>query len=420
MRKLKIALVHDFLKEYGGAERVVEALHDIWPEAPIYTSFVDYTSLGPHAERIKTWQIVESPFGSSWIMKKFHSPLRFLAPLVWEKFDFSDFDVVISSSGWYISRGIKTIKPTVHICYLHHPPRHLYGYPTAVEWQKYWPVRLYAGIVNHYLRMYDYNAAQCVDYFIANSNETKRRIEKFYRRDSTVIYPPASQVDHRETLRTVPPVDLKLEVGNSNVENEVRKKKLDNRPLNIQPQHQRSNLELPTSYYLVVSRLARAKHIDLAIKACQELGEPLVIVGKGRDKEYLTSIASSQQSKVTFLGEVADEDLPFIYHNARALVFPAEDEEFGIVPVEAMGYGIPVIAYRSGGVIETVIEGTTGVFFDELTVASVGNAIKYFDKSIYRSDAVLKSVRSACKKQASNFSKERFEKEIREYIGSLV
>src|SRR3989344_7005720 len=123
MRKLKIALVHDFLKYYGGAERVVEALHNIWPDAPVYTSFVDYKSLSPHAERIKKWNIIQSPFGSTWLMKKFHSPLRFLAPWVWSPFDFSGFDIVISSSGWYISRGITVAKPTVHICYLHHPPR---------------------------------------------------------------------------------------------------------------------------------------------------------------------------------------------------------------------------------------------------------------------------------------------------------
>ncbi|MCR4264179.1 MAG: glycosyltransferase, partial [Candidatus Roizmanbacteria bacterium] len=310
-KKLKIALVHDFLKEYGGAERVVEALHDMWPDAPVYTSFVDYESLGPHADRIKKWHIVESPFGSSWLMRRFHSPLRFLAPWVWNSFDFSKFDVVISSSGWYISRGITVRKPTIHICYLHHPPRHLYGYQTAMDWQKYWPVRLYGTIVNHFLRMYDYDTAQSVDYFIANSEETKRRIQKFYRRDSTVIYPP---------------VDIPKKTVFSGLKRQ----------------------SLPKNYYLVVSRLARAKHIDLVIKACQELDKSLVIVGKGREENYLRQIANGKSSTVTFLGEVRDEELPGIYQNAKALVFPSEDEEFGIVPVEAMGYGIPVIALRSG------------------------------------------------------------------------
>src|SRR3989344_2545805 len=198
---MKIAIVHDFLKEYGGAERVLEVLHEIYPEAPIYTAFVDYKGLGVHAERVKKWKIIQSPFGSSYFMKKFHSPLRFLAPLVWESFDFKKYDVVISSSGWYMSRGIITRPETTHICYLHHPPRHLYGYQTAMQWQKYWFMRMYAAIVNHHLRIYDYLAAQRVDHFIANSEEVKRRTKKFYRRDADVIYPPV-EINNQISKRT--------------------------------------------------------------------------------------------------------------------------------------------------------------------------------------------------------------------------
>ncbi|MBI4136509.1 glycosyltransferase [Candidatus Roizmanbacteria bacterium] len=369
----RVALVHDFLKEYGGAERVVEALHDMFPGAPVYTSFVDYDSLGPHADRIKKWHIVESPFGSSWLMRRFHSPLRFLAPWVWNSFDFSKFDVVISSSGWYISRGITTKKPTLHICYLHHPPRHLYGYQTAMDWQKYWPVRVYGMVVNHLLRMYDYDTAQKVDYFIANSEETQRRIKKFYRRDSKVIYPPV----------------------------EIRKQEAGIK-----------NQELPESYFLIVSRLARAKHIDLVIKACQLLNQPLVIVGKGREEEYLKSLIDHRTSNIAFLGEVSDEELPAIYSNAKALVFPSEDEEFGIVPVEAMGYGVPVIALRSGGLPETIIEGKTGLLFDDLSVEAVVDAMKKFQKKSFTKQTI--------KKHAQKFSKERFEKEIREFINDKI
>lgn len=371
---MKIAIVHDFLKEYGGAERVVEALHDIYPDAPVYTSFVDYNSLGPHAARIKKWSIVESPFGRTWLMKKFHSPLRFLAPLVWKDFDFSKFDVVISSSGWYMSRGVTVKKPTVHICYIHHPPRHLYGYQTAMDWQKYWIIRVYAAIVNHFLRIYDYNTAQKVDYFIANSEETKRRVEKFYRRDAEVIYPPVQLRDQGFKESSLP-----AQAGN-------QKEK----------------------YFLVVSRLARAKHIDLAIKACQELGEELVIVGKGREEQYLKSIVNSKWSMVTFLGEVADSELPSIYQGAKALIFPAQDEEFGIVPVEAMGYGIPVIALRSGGLPETIIDGKTGLFFDELSVDAVKKALEHFKKLSLKSED--------CRRQAEKFSREVFEKKIKEFI----
>ena len=138
---MKIAIVHDFLREYGGAERVVEAMHEIWPEAPLYTSFVDWKSLGDHAYRFKNWDIRTSWVQNNWFVKKFHSPLRFLAPVIWESLDVSAYDVVISSSGWFMCRGVKVKKPAVHICYIHHPPRNLYGYATGSDLQKYWLVR---------------------------------------------------------------------------------------------------------------------------------------------------------------------------------------------------------------------------------------------------------------------------------------
>src|SRR3989344_8392427 len=241
---MKIAIVHDFLREYGGAERVLEAVHEMWPEAPLYTSFVDWKNLGKQGYRFKNWDIRTSWIQNNWLVKKYHSPLRFLAPKIWESFYLSDYDVVISSSGWFMSRGIRTwktnpaispfalrsqknldstsvsflldheengkekVKPNkisslpaqsgpLHICYIHHPPRNLYGYATGSDFQKYWLVRIYAAFVNFFLRHYDFETAQRVDYFIANSKETARRVEKFYRRESTVIYPPATQAKPR-------------------------------------------------------------------------------------------------------------------------------------------------------------------------------------------------------------------------------
>lgn len=382
---MKIALVHDYLKEYGGAERVLEALHEIWPEAPIYTSFVDLEGLGPHAERIKRWNIRTS-WANNWLMKKLHSPLRFLTPLVWESFDFRGFNVVISSSGWYICRGIITMPETVHICYLHHPPRHLYGYATSVDWQRHALIRLYGYFVNTFLRIYDYLAAQRVDYFIANSRETQRRIAKFYRRESTVIYPPVKTQNH-----------------NSKVKSE--------------------------KYYLCVSRLARAKHIDLAIEACGELGVPLKIVGKGRDEQYLRSKIEDGRSRIELLGEVSDEELEQVYSGAKALICPFEDEEFGIVAVEAMAHGVPVIAYRSGGLPEVVIEGKTGMFFAELAVDSLITVLKQFDGSNHASGRAGHRTMTAenCRRQAAKFSQERFrremlllvEKKLKEYTDRL-
>lgn len=373
---MKIALVHDFLKEYGGAERVLEALHEIYPQAPVYTAFIDPAGLGSHWERIKNWDIRPSFLQKFWLIRKLHSPLRFLTPLVWESFNFDTYDVVISSSGWYICRGIITKPSTLHICYLHHPPRHLYSYKTAIEWQKYLPIKIYGNIVNHFLRIYDFAAAQRVDYFIANSKETERRIKKFYRREAVVIHPPAS-----------------IDSGN---------------PKDSRNRRERNRRE--KDYFLCVSRLARAKNIHLAIEACNRLDLDLWVVGSGREEKYLKSIAGP---KIKFLGEMPDEKLPEIYTGSRALIFPAEDEEFGIVPVEAASFGIPVIALRSGGVVESVIEGKTGIFFDQPTVESLGQAIYRYN------DTYQYSIKPEdCLKQAKKFAKEVFKKKIIEFLDS--
>ena len=149
---MKVALVHDFLIEYGGAERVLEALHEIWPKAPVYTAFYNSQTLGPHAKKFKNWKIITSWADKLPLLKKIYSPLRFITPWIWESFDFSKYDLVISSSGSWMSKGIKTNKPTIHISYIHHPPRNLYGYATGSNLQKYWPVRLYSIFVNFFLR----------------------------------------------------------------------------------------------------------------------------------------------------------------------------------------------------------------------------------------------------------------------------
>lgn len=362
---MKIAIVHDFLKEYGGAERVLEELHNLWPEAPIYTAFVDYEGLGPHKERIKKWEIKTSWVQKNWIVKKLHSPLRFLAPKIWSSFDFTGYEAVISSSSWYITKGIKVPEDCIHICYLHSVPRYLYGFETKMNWQKHFIIRWYGNIINHYLRMYDFKTSQKVDYFIANSEETKRRIWKFYRREAEVIYPPVKLIETVES-KNIP------------------------------------NFSEEKDYYLCVNRLASAKHIEIAIKAANKMMLPLYVVGKGTEKKYLQSIAGKT---VKFFGEVSDLELQKLYKNSKAYIFCAKDEDFGIAPVEAMGFGKPVIAYESGGVIETVIEGKTGVLFNELTEEALEGAIKRLQKITINKDE--------CKKQAEKFSKENFAKKIR-------
>jgi len=377
---MKIALVHDYLREYGGAERVVEAMHELWPEAPLYTAFIDWDSLGRHAERFKSWDIRTSWVQGNPLVKKFISPLRFLAPKIWESFsakggsasggDLSEYDLVISSSGWFMCRGVIVKKPAIHICYIHHPPRNLYGYATGSDLQKYWPVRAYAAIINFFLRHYDFETAQKVDYFIANSKETARRVEKFYRRESTVIYPPI-EISQGLALRT---------------QGEALRKR---------------------EYYLSVGRLTYAKRVDLAIEACNQLKLPLKIVGAGKEESSLRAIAGPT---IEFLGAVSDEELARLYAGAKALIFCALDEDFGMVPVEAMSHGTPVIALAQGGVLETLIEGKTGVFFDKPEVGELVGAIKRFNNNykIYKD--------YNCYKQARKFSKERFQKELKAFV----
>lgn len=355
---MKLAIVHDYLREYGGAERVVETLHEIWPEAPLFTSFVDWGNLGDQSKRFKGWDIRTSWVQHNPIVKKFHSPLRFLAPKIWESFDLSGYDVVISSSGWFMCRGVRVRKPTVHICYIHHPPRNLYGYATGSNLQKYWPVRVYATIINFFLRQYDYDTAQKVDYFIANSKETARRVKKFYRRDSVVIYPP-----------------IELTTQNS-----MTKKR----------------------YYLSVGRLTYSKRVDLAIEAANKLKLTLKIVGTGPEEESLKAISGPT---IEFLGSVSDKKLAALYAGAKALIFCALDEDFGMVPVEAQAAGTPVIALGQGGVFETVVDGETGILFKKPSEESLVGAIQKFVRS--KGDWG-----NRCREQAKKFGKDRFKKEL--------
>jgi glycosyltransferase involved in cell wall biosynthesis len=364
---MKVALVHDQLSEFGGSERVLVALKNIFTDSDVYTLVYDYNSLGSHKSLVKGWSIRQSWFGKIPLLNRFYSPFRFLTPLIWEGFDFSNYDLIISSSGSWMSKGIKTEKPTIHISYIHHPPRYLYGYETAVEWQKYFFVRIYAYIVNHFLRIWDFKSASRPDFIIANSQETKKRIEKFYRRDSYVIYPP---------------VEIPTEIA------------LDHRG----------------DYFLTVSRLARAKHIDVLIKAANRLKFKLKIIGTGRDGEYLKGLAGET---VEFLGNVKDEDFKKYHENAKAFLFASRDEEFGIAVVEAMGYGLPVIAFRSGGVPEYVKDGVNGLLFNELDDKSLAQKIGQFNKL---SKEMLTKMKKEARKTSEKFTFSNFKKNILSFV----
>ncbi len=404
---MKVALVHDYLNEFGGAERVLEALCEIWPKAPIFTAF--YKKGSSAHKRFKGKKIITSwvqnvPFFASGL----YSPLRFLAPFIWGSFsakggsssgrDFSKFDVVISSSNWYVTKGFQKgykggkraegARGFVEICYCHTPPRYLYGYTTANS-QKHPLVKVYAAIVNHFMRVYDFEAAQKVDWFIANSREVQSRIRKFYRRDSAVIYPPVE-------LNRLQTTDYRLQQRKS------AGKAVDS-----------SRLTVDKSYFLTVSRLVGAKNVDVAVEVCSNLNLPLKVVGTGREEARLKSVAGET---VEFLGEVGDDRLIVLYQNCRAVIFAASQEDFGIVPVEAMAAGKPVIALAEGGVKETVIDGKTGLLVSDLAPGAFAIAINRFMDMEKEGKWDSKLIR----RHAQKFSKERFKREIKKFVEGKV
>jgi glycosyltransferase involved in cell wall biosynthesis len=377
---MKVALVHDYIKEFGGAERVLETLTEIFPDAPIYTSFYKQNSEG--YKHFKDKRIIASWVQNiPWFFARLYSPLRFLTPLIWGSFNLSKYDLVISSASWYIAKGFKKSGDKfTEICYCHTPPRWLYGYNTSVNFQKYWPVKVYATIVGHFLRLYDFKQAQKVDYFIANSNEVAARIKKFYRRDSTVIYPPVS----------------------------LNGAQVDTKIFSLSAQGEKKG-----DYYFIVSRIVGAKGLDLAVEAAIKSGFKLKIAGSpaGYYSEHNQLIKKSQ-NKVEFLGQVSDEELVKLYKGAKGFLALSKDEDFGITPVESMLCATPVIAFNGGGYKETVIDGKTGVLFNNYSVDGLIEAVKKFES--------LKFNAKDCVDQAEKFSKERFKREIKEFVESKV
>lgn len=364
---MRIALVHDCLNEFGGAERVLLALSKAFPDAPIYTAFCKKGS--PAWERFKGNNIHVSWAHYIPFFNRLYSPLRFLTPLIWLSFNFKKYDVILSSASWYITKGFRKGPNTREICYCHTPPRWLYGFKTSVELQRFWIVRLYAHVVGHFMRLYDFWAAQRVTQFIANSKNVADRIWKYYRRESIVVYPPVS----------LPHVD---------------------------------NLPQKQDYYLIITRIVGAKGLDLAVHAAMELGIHLKIAGKatGLYTEY-KDLQKQGKDNVEFLGYVSDDELVRLYAGAKAFLVLSVDEDFGITPVESMLMGTPVIAFHGGGYVETVIEGKTGTFFYEPTVDSLVAAIKKFEK--------MKFNPKNCVTQAQKFSRENFVKKINSLVSRI-
>jgi glycosyltransferase involved in cell wall biosynthesis len=357
---MKVAIVDDYLKP-GGAIQVVAVLHEIFPEAPIYTIFSEADRNKLLKGKFKNARIIESWFAKLPYREKLISPFRFLIPLIWSSFDFSGYDLVISSASWAITKGFTGGK-TKEICYCHTPPRYLYGYETSRNWKRHWYIRAYATVVNHFMRVYDFKQAQKVTKFIVNSKEVQQRVKKFYRRDSIVIHPPVE----------LPEINLRVKTEN---------------------------------YYLTGGRLELPKNFDLIIKAFNQMRLPLKVYGSGPQENYLRSIAGSM---VKFLGQVSEKEKFALMTKSKAFVVAGTDEDFGITPVEAMAAGRPIVAFRGGGYLETVIEGETGEFFDETTVESLVSRLQNFEASKYKPED--------CRSQAEKFSKERFVGKIKEIV----
>ena len=362
MKQLRVALAHDFFVDYGGAERVVETLHEMFPNAPVYTSFVHKKALGLHWDRFKNWDIRESWAAKIPFITKLYSPLRVLAANFFSSFDLTDFDIVISSTNMYMAKAIRTRKPTIHLCYCHTPPRSLYGYSTMMSWKKNPIIRVAGELINHYMRIVDAETSKNPDIFIANSKEVQKRIQKFYRRDSVVIYPPIE-------IPSVPLTSTKRD------------------------------------YFLYVGRLAASKHVELVIQACNEANKELKVVGQGGNLEYLKTLGGST---IHFEGGVSDERLHQLYSEAKCVIYPAEDEGFGMIAVEAMAHGTPVIVHRSGGFLESVMENETGVFFDEFTTHSLVQAMTSVESIVWDPKTLYT--------HAKKFSKERFKEQMLQLI----
>lgn len=359
---MKIALVHEYLNQFGGAERVLQVLCSTFPDAPIYTLFYDAEATGGVFEdrEIRTSFLQKVPF-----IKKYHRFFPIFMPLAIERFDFSDFDVVLSISASF-AKGIITKPGTKHICYCLTPPRFLwddsqkfveeFNYPRLIKW-------ILPPLIT-YLRLWDREASFRVDEFLAISNFVKDRVKKYYLRDSDVVYSPVN-------------------VSKFYISNEV------------------------SDYYFMVGRLVSYKRFDLAIKAFNKLGWPLKIAGIGPEMKKLQKMANKN---IEFLGLISDDKLAELYSHSRAFIFPQE-EDFGITPLESMASGRPVIAYRGGGAVETIKEGETGVFFDDQSIDSLISAVK---KSKH-----LNFDPEKCRKQADKFDTPIFQANMLNSINKL-
>ncbi len=326
---MKVALVHDYLTQYGGAEKVLEALHALYPTAPVYTSLYSRAAMPPH---FRDWTIRTSFMQRASLFRRRHQFGLLLYPTAFEGFDFSGYDLVISSSSAW-AKGVITGPRTTHVSYCHAPMRFVWQYDDYLRGESVGPLgRLVLPFVMGYVRLWDEVSARRPDAYAANSQEVARRIKKYYRRPAQVINPPVDLANYA-----------------------------------VAPTY--------GDYFLVVSRLVPYKRLDVVIDAFNQLGLPLKVVGQGRQRAALEAAAGPN---IHFLGAVNQNELRRLYAGCQALIWP-EAADFGIAPVEVQASGRPVIAYAAGGALETVVAGETGCFFHQQTPEALIAAVQSFD-----------------------------------------
>jgi glycosyltransferase involved in cell wall biosynthesis len=366
---MRVAITHDYLTQYGGAEKVLEALATIWPDADIFTTFYDRARLAKFGLRIPesrihalvpTWLPHSGPARKAW---------TFAYPVCWRSLDLRTYDLVISSTS-YAAHHVQVRPDAKHVCYCHTPPRFLYGLTTELPHDRMRRYVPFLPRVYDRLRQLDVEAASRVTCFVANSKEVQQRIHRFYGRDSTVIYPPV------ETAAFGPAT----------------------------AQERQATRE----YFLAFGRLVGSKRVDLVIEAANLAGVPLVVQGTGPWERRLRKMAGQT---VRFAGWLPQPDLRDLVQNAAAMVFAAE-EDFGIVLVEAMAAGTPVIAYESGGARESVVAGVTGEFFSPQDATALAGILRTFDSTRY-------SVQ-ACVARAAQFDAHHFEEQITQLVAGVL
>ncbi len=330
---MKVAIVHDWLNQIGGAEAVLEALVDIFPNAPIFTSIFDPSLMPPAYRR---WDVRTTWMNRLPGIHRHHQPYLFFYPMAFDRLKLDGYDLVLSNKSAFCL-GIHTSPGTRHLCYCLTPTRFVWDLESYLgREQAAGPARLLVRPLVKRLQKWERQAAGRVDAFAAISETVRARVKRCYGRDSVVIHPPV------DTSRFLP-------AGGHD------------------------------DYFLIASRLIPYKRIDLAVQAFTELGLPLWIAGEGRDRASLQAMSGST---VRFLGRVSDQELGRLFARCRAFVFPGL-EDFGIAPVEAMAAGRPVIAYAGGGALETVVEGVTGTFFHEQTPQCLADTVRRFDAAAF-------------------------------------